>query len=250
MSDLDDRIKKALNNDIKVTEEDKQEIWSKIEKDLFMNIKKGDLNMKNTNKKPVTRFVAAAAAAAIIFVGSQTDMGHALIDQIKELFVPEKEITQDIEGNKEKTNVNLNQSRESDYVIYIDEDRYTFIDGDKSDKIVTKTPLEEKYPEVSMEIEQVVDKVPEDVIKDIEENVRDTYETFFAPEEINEPIKGWTMRGLMGSQWDSEVVKYYVLSNGKGGSFVITQRYFLEAAEGHGARFEQMLEEFHIVNEK
>ena len=38
------------------------------------------------------------------------------------MFVPEKEIIQSIEGNEEETNVNLQEGKDSEYIIYIDEE--------------------------------------------------------------------------------------------------------------------------------
>lgn len=65
---------------------------------------------------------------------------------------------------------------------------------------------------------------------------------------MTEPIEGYWLHGTTGSEWNSKVVTAYVISNGNEGSFVITENYFLEAAEGHGARFHHMLESFEIVN--
>jgi len=53
-----------------------------------------------------------------------------------------------------------------------------------------------------------------------------------------------------GSEWDSKVTQVYIISNEKEGSFVIQQKYFLEAAEGHGTRFYHILNEFKIVENK
>ena len=66
---------------------------------------------------------------------------------------------------------------------------------------------------------------------------------------MTEPVEGYQLHGIQngGQKWDDEVVHAYVISNGKEGSFVITERYFLEAAEGHGARFYAMLQEFQIL---
>ncbi len=247
MNNLDDKIKKALETDMKITKEDKQDVWNNIEKELFIEKTKGDLKIMKPKKNRYRVFVAAAAAVVMLFVGAQTEMGHAVIDQIKELFAPQKQITQDIEGNQEKTNVNLQQSSKSDYVIYIDEERYAFIEGTERDTIVMKDPVNGNFPDVSMEIEQIVDKIPEDVIKILDAQIREDFETVYEPQQIYEPVNGWVIRGLSGNKWDSPIIKTYVVSNGQQGSFMITQRYFLEAAEGHGVRFDEMVKEFHIV---
>ncbi|MEW9123724.1 MAG: hypothetical protein AB2421_13525 [Thermotaleaceae bacterium] len=250
MNNMDEQIKKALENGTKITQEDKQDVWNNIEREIFSEKSKGEgKTVKPKKRNPYTIFVAAAAAVVMLFIGVKTETGHALMEQIKELFAPQKQITQEIEGNKEETNVNLQQPSKSQYVIYIDEDRYEFIEGKDKDRIVMKNPVEGNFPEVSMEIEQVMDRTPEDVIKDIEGKIRERFKKIYEPQQINVPIKGWVVRGIDGQNWDSAIVKAYVVSNGSKGSFIITQRYFLEAAEGHGVRFDEMVKEFHIVNE-
>ena len=86
------------------------------------------------------------------------------------MFAPEREIIQNIEGHEEKTNVHLNEGTDALYVIYVDESRYKMMKGEKSDFITTLHPLPERYPEVSMEIRQVLDEKPEDLVKIVESN--------------------------------------------------------------------------------
>ena len=249
MNDLDNKIKKALEDKIKITKEDKQEIWNNIDRELFLEKKKGEVkNMKSKKKRHIS-FVAAAAAVVILFVGTQTEAGHALIHQIKEMFASQKQITQEIEGNQEKTNVQLQTPSKSNYIIYVDQERYQFIEGEKSDKIVMKTPVEGDFPEVSMEIQQIVDKTPEVIVEELAAQIKAEYEIFYEPKKIEEPIEGWVIRGLGGHKWDSPIINVYVVSNGNQGSFIITQNYFLEAEEGHVVRFDEMVKEFRIINE-
>lgn len=49
-----------------------------------------------------------------------------------------------------------------------------------------------------------------------------------------------------GSNWNSPCKKTYFFSDGMGGTFRITSQYFMEAAEGHGARFHTMLTSFSV----
>ena len=57
--------------------------------------------------------------------------------------------------------------------------------------------------------------------------------------EITETVAGnritFSMRN--GQEWDSPVEVRDYISDEQGGCFRITSRYYLEAAEGHGARF-------------
>lgn len=238
MNNLDDSIKKAFKNNIEINNKDKEEVWNNINKRLYYRKKK--------NYKPL---IGIVATIFIILMGLQTEIGYGIINQIKETFTPKKEITEEIEGNKEKTEVQLKQSKKSNYIIYIDEERYKFIEGKDSDKIVMKEEFNDDLPEISMEIKQLISKSPEDLINKLEAEIKAEYEIFYEVEKITTPIKGWRLKGLKGQEWNSEVIKIYIISNGNNGSFLIIQRYFLEAEEGHGVRFDEMLKTFQIIKE-
>lgn len=187
------------------------------------------------------------AAGVMILFSTQTESGNAFIKQIKDMFVPEKEIIQSIEGNNEETNVNLQEGKDSNYIIYIDEDRYKLVPGETSDIITTKEPLEKRYPEVSMEIKQYTDITPQEMVMTLETDLASEYTKVTETESVSDPVEGFKLHGISGSEWNSPVTNVYVVDNLKGGSFVITEKYFLEAAEGHGARFYAMPQEFKIV---
>jgi len=248
MSNFDERAKEALD---KRTEQEtiglKDQIWNDLEKELFSEEKVNRGDLKKLKKKNRIIPIIITTAALIIAFSLQTDTGLAFMKGIKDMFVPEKEITQSIEGRNEKTDVNLNEGANSEYIIYVDETRYKMINGDKADVITTIDPLPEKYPEVTMEIKQVADQKPEALVKKFEAKLKKDFPELRAVETVTEPVEGFLLHGLNGSDWDAEVVHAYVISNGKDGSYIITENYFLEAAEGHGARFHHMLESFEIV---
>ena len=249
MSHFDKRAKEELH---KRTQQDtnglKDEIWNVLDKELFgeEKINKGE-EKKMKKKNRVIPIIITTAAALVIVFSLQTDTGMAFIKGIKDMFVPEKEIIQSIEGTDEATNVNLNEGTNSEYIIYLDETRYKMINGEDADVITTIDPLPEKYPEVTMEIKQVATEKPEDLVVKIEAGLKKDFPELRAVESVTEPVEGYWLHGTTGSEWDSKVITAYVISNGKDGSFVITENYFLEAAEGHGARFNHMLESFEIV---
>ncbi len=247
--DWDEKLKQALNEGTKVKPEDKEDVWNNIESQLYASHSKEDI-IPMKRKRGFVKLVASMAAAAILVIGLNTQPGLALVNRIKEMFDPEKNITQDIEGSREEQNVQLNEGRDAEYVIYVDEERYEFVKVGDSDRIVPNPPLEERYPEVSMEIRQVSDKNPEALIEEMEALLKEEFADVTVPERVDNPVSGWTVRGLEGNSWDSRLVRVYVISNQSQGSFVITQRYFLEAEEGHGARFDHMLKEFHIVEDE
>lgn len=243
MSNFEEHVKKALYKQTDdVVNELQEDIWSHLDEELFKGRKH-----KVKKRKGLISAVIVAAAAVIIAFTLQTDTGLAIIKSVKDMFVPEKEIIQSLEGKDEATNVTLNEGANSEYVIYVDESRYKMIKGEEADIITTIEPLPEKYPEVSMEIKQVASKKPDLLVKEIEEELKKDFPELRPVETVTEPVEGFWLHGLTESTWDGKVVDVYVISNGKDGSFVITQKYFLEAAEGHGARFTHMLESFEIV---
>src|SRR5690606_37580831 len=114
---------------------------------------------KKTGKK-IGWMISIAAAASIIGVFTTTNTGQAFVEQIKQYFEPKKQVEEHIEGMPEEKEVVL-QDTKSGYVIYIDEERYKLVEEESRDIILPKEPLEERYPEVSMSIEQSEDEAPE-----------------------------------------------------------------------------------------
>lgn len=250
MKKTEGQLKKALMDHTDDSLKMKEEIWNRLDEELFNEEPSQPRKVKKMKRRALPLLIAAAAVILLVF-SFQTDTGMALIDRVKELFAPEKEVIQSIEGQEEETNVQLNEGKDADYVIYIDEERYKMIhgEGDEADVITTKEPLPERYPEVTMTIEQVPDTAPDTLVDEIEKQLKAEFPDLRAVEQVTEPVEGYQLHGIAngGMQWDDPVVHAYVISNGQTGSFVITERYFLEAAEGHGARFYAMLQEFHIV---
>src|SRR5690606_12903964 len=126
MKNIDDRAKKALMDKTSEGGQLEQEIWSRLENELFTEPQAAARKVKSMKKKVLPLIIAAAAGILIAF-SFQTETGMALIDRIKEMFVPEKEVVQSIEGMDEETNVQLNEGKDAEYVIYIDEERYKMI---------------------------------------------------------------------------------------------------------------------------
>ncbi|WP_449622780.1 hypothetical protein [Robertmurraya sp. Marseille-Q9965] len=247
-NDLDKKIEERLEEMSNFDAKDKADIWNVIEQELFTEDNKGALIIKPKKKK--WGILVVAAAAMVLAFGSQTETGSALVDKVKEMFEAEKDVQTEIEGNKEDTNLQLNEGKEADYVIYVDEERYVMNKTETGDVITTKVPLEERYPEVSMTITQVKDKGTEEVYNELRNTVLTVYPTIILEEQVTEPVVGQMLLAKEnGNEWDNEMTRVYVVDNEAGGSFIIQQKYFLEAEEGHGARFDQMLKEFHIVKE-
>jgi len=247
MDQLNERVKKEILEHTKASSDKlKENIWNHLDQELFQEKSRKEKKMKKKSK--IIPIIIVAAAAIMLLFSTQTDTGTAFIKQVKDMFVPEKEIIQSIEGTEEETEVVLKEGKDAEYVIYMDEERYKLVKGESSDVITTKEPLEDRYPEVSMEIEQFKDVAPEDMVATLETEIASTYTKVTETENVTEPVEGYKIHGISGSEWDSPVTNVYVIDNRHGGSFVITEKYFLEAAEGHGARFYAILQEFKIID--
>jgi len=219
-------------------------------------------------KKLMLLLLFVAAAVLVIFSFQSDGLFESNVEQvassantevqaeeekasIEEEFEAEKDVIVQIEGTEEKVKMKLTKGEDRAYVIYIDEERYKMVksEGAEPDVITTKEPLPENFPEVSMTIEQVRDTAPEILAEELESELKSEFPDLREIEQVAEPVEGYQLHGIAngGQRSDDPVVHAYVIGNGQSGSFVITERYFLEAAEGHGARFYAMLQEFYIV---
>jgi hypothetical protein len=248
MSHMEDKnMKKALLRGTAEAAEMKDIVWQNIQKELNLNEgKKIDMKAKKKGIPALVKYGSIAAAVAVLLV-SNTQYGHAAVDKIRELFAPNKTITQEIEGMGSKDNLSLKEGS-SKYIIYIDEERYTMEQVNGKDRILPKAKAA-NLPAVAMEIELVKDKTPETMAAEIQNQLKGKFSTVQNKGAVKAPVSGILVYANTGIKSDDTIVKYYLVDNGKGGTFVIRQQYFVEAEEGHGARFDNMLKEFKIVSE-
>lgn len=247
----DKKIREALLEGTEEAARLKDMVWKNIQKELNIDgvkvkvMKRSDKRKKRT----IPNFIkyGSIAAAVAIIIGANTDYGKAAVGKIKELFVPNKVIIQEIEGMPTNDNVALKESQMK-YIIYIDEQMYTMENSQDKDRIVPKNKAA-NVPEVFMEIQQIKDKKPETVVAEIEKELKAKYKTVENRGVVKEPVNGILIRANSGTKWNDTVVQYYLVDSTKGGTFVIKEQYFMEASEGHGARFYNMLKEFKIVSE-
>lgn len=169
------------------------------------------------------------------------------IDEVPEetATLPEREstmeIVQSVEGEESTVTMNLVEGNDALYSLYIDPERYIFTTAEKEDKLTPIDELPEGYPEVNLTFLYVNNQTPESVMEDMKQE-------YLMPLEENTvaaPMNALTLHGTNGEQPDSEVVTIYMIEALEG-TLLITEKYFLEAQEGHGARFEQMLETIEI----
>lgn len=248
---FDNNIKDSLMMGTEESEQLKEQVWSNLQRKLNEDKEEEKPYMKSKGNNFVRRAAATAAALMVVaaFLAATTTTGQAAMKRIIDILVPQKTITQELEGQKEDGNFFLHtRDEEVDYAIYVDEERYMVEKGEEADRIIPKFKADSRYPAVFMEIKQVKDKEPEDLIKLTKAELEAGYPTVRDTGAVEEPLKAYLLYANNGQKATDKVVKYYFVDNGAGGTFVITQHYFIEASEGHGARFDNMLKEFKIVD--
>jgi hypothetical protein len=242
---VENMIRTALINGTESAVELEEEVWEYVRKNIKGQRRKGR-KIKIRKKQVWFAFVSTAAVLMLTFLF--TEPGQAGINKVKEWFAPKKVIVEEVEGQKEQKEVTLNKSK-AGYVIYFDEKMYRVEKLDGKDRIVPLMKGSPDLPKVYMEIRQVTDQTPEALASSLENQVKEQYPIIIQTGKVSEPVKGYVIHGESGQQWNDEVVKYYLVDNGQGGTFVIEQHYFVEASEGHGARFDNMLKQFRVTKE-
>ncbi len=277
MNKFDHEIAEAIKRSTDQAAEEKDAVWRKIDAQLEDYHMTSRYKQKQKRPSAAGWVVAAAAAVVVIFIAF-TPVGEAAVDQIKRMFAPQVEMETQVEGEAESSTQDIHigptpapQSDETgapaetdpeapvmSYVLYVDESRYTSQTADGIDRIV---PIDypEDYPEVSVEIKQVVNQRPEELEPQIKNELSQAYFSVEDWETVDYPMDALRLMALdadlnadKGSEhaisWDSGVVRVYLVDNTAGGTFVITAKFFVEAEEGHGARIDQMLESFTVID--
>lgn len=258
MSDrLEQGIKDTLTENTAASTHMQEEVWrrisQRIEEEPLVRTQPPGLNGRKRGARRRRRLVSVvsiAAAALLVLFFTTAEPGQAMVNQIKQWFVPQKMVEEELEGIPETSQVELQEGKQG-YVIYFDEDMFRLIRGEETDRIEPVNDPGERYPDVYMEISRspAAPKAAADAIRGTMGGEPKVTEL----QEVDEPVRGWEFRaigGTGGKAWDDPITRYYTIDDGAGGSFVIRQKYFLEAEEGYGARFTYMLKQFHIVENK
>lgn len=245
---FDEKIKESLIQKTNKSVGQKEQVWNRIEAQIQDTNKRRGSRMAVRRKNRMLGLIGSTSVAAALLVTffTATAPGQAAIAKIMDFFAPEKIIREEIEGTPEE-NKGILQNTGKGYIIYFDEERYTMDKQEDKDRISPKIKAE-NAPEVYMEISQIKDKTPDELAREIEDQLKGEFTKVDNMGEVSEPLEAIYLHAIDGgSKWNDKVVNYYLVDNTEGGTFVIKQQYFLEASEGHGARFYHMLKEFVIV---
>ena len=173
-----------------------------------------------------------------------------LIHDINQQFPPEKDIEIEVEGMKEVIHGKLAVNATGEYVYYYDKDRYVQSSHSGIDRIV---PIEQpalNVPEVSMEI-SYTELTEADVIKRIKMDLEIDNFHLFEEQTIEEPMHGRVLTALAEKdyKWDTAVHRFYIYPIQNGNTIIFQQKFFTEAFEGHGARFDEIIKTFLPIHE-
>lgn len=142
------------------------------------------------------------------------------------------------------------QSRETsvDFLIYINEEQFNICEENGLYSIRSTRSLPEDFPECGLDILHLSGTAPDEARTDAERAAKEHYGEVSA-EDLSAPLPdALYLRASAGTAWDDEQAELWFVSDGQGGSFVLTARYFLEAEEGLGARFRDMVSSFRVIS--
>ncbi|MBD1372138.1 hypothetical protein IC620_07155 [Hazenella sp. IB182357] len=250
-NDFDSDIRESLHQYTTPTSHEKEVLWNRIERSLNDEKPLSRKKSFRTKRYPIGRVAFGAVAVLLISVlVLNPSIGYAIIDQVKALFPAEKKGEVELEGMKESTDLKRVIAPESEFVIYYDEGSFKRIETEKQVKFVPANPLPDYIPEVSMTIEQFPNIKPEELAERKQKELLKDFTEVGEVKTMTTPIQGFSLFSAKGNQWDSPVVSLFIVSNERSGSFLITNRYFLEGTEGWGSRLENMVGEFKVITDK
>ena len=142
------------------------------------------------------------------------------------------------------------QSQEEavDFLIYVNEEQFFIREENGLYSIRSTNPLPDDFPECGLDILHLSAVSPEEARDAAAEALKDRYTEILLEEESAAIPKSPCLRAGAGTDWDSEQAELWFVSDGQGGTFVLTARYFLEAEEGLGSRFRDMASSFRVVS--
>ena len=124
---------------------------------------------------------------------------------------------------------------------------YSYLQGDEY--IIYPYRQPDGTPECRLKISHMADVTVDEALEQVRAGLTGLFETV---EALPGPPNGWfevtdTERYLYasnGTAWDAAQREVWIKPDGAGGVFLLASNYFLEAAEGHGARFVDMMSTF------
>ena len=140
------------------------------------------------------------------------------------------------------------QEEAAHFLIYVNEEQYYIREVDGLYSIRSAIPLPEEFPECGLDIVHLAGTAPGEAKAAAAEALGNQYVEICQEEEAAVLPKSFYLRASAGTDWDSKQAELWFVDDGQGGTFVLTARYFLEAEEGMGMRFRDMVSSFRVVS--
>lgn len=180
------------------------------------------------------------------------------LDKLSERYPEEQDVPLLIEGTEELIPMVRVVPGNFAYVLYADEERYDISFDTKFDSNITdestvyltaRDQFGGEWPEVGLQIDTIPGRKPLELVSEKESLLEEKYRgATVTAEPVTEPVIGYKLHARQGNFPSSEVTTIYVLDQQHDEStIVVTQTVFLEAQEGHGARFHAMLKTLEVL---
>lgn len=155
----------------------------------------------------------------------------------------EKTVIVLIEGMEEEVKVHPAISAQHPFALYLDQSRY-ILEEEETKSVVR--PLNGPTPPVFMSLEYQAPAAMEEVEAEITALLEEKHGALPRREQTALVPGGVSLTGFAeGASSTDPVDRYYFFEDGQGGVFIARQALFLEAVEGHGARFDALLQSLH-----
>lgn len=202
-----------------------------------------------------SHYVLAAAACLMLVLA----LGHALPSWIGASVTPDVpdagQLVLPEQGHEIGTLRLLSYTPESqsdtvDFLIYVNEEQFSIQEENGLYRIRSSDPLPEDFPECGMDIIHFPGTSASQTRSEAESALKDRYPEM-SSEELTAALPGSLYLRASESRdpvWDTEQAEFWFVDDGQGGTFVLAVRYYLEAEEGMGARFRDMVSSFRVVD--
>lgn len=136
-------------------------------------------------------------------------------------------------------------SAADDFILYVNEETYSGTWEEGNYVVRPLLPGPEGAPECSLTVAHREDTALEAAAEAVREALAEEYDVVQEQPgaEGRASLAAWDGTEW-GAEWDAANAGVTLVDDRQGGVFVLTARYFTEAAEGHGARFADMMEAF------
>lgn len=140
------------------------------------------------------------------------------------------------------------QETADDFILYINEEIYCGTWEDGLYIVRPREPLPEGMPECSLTVSHRRNVLLDTVLEETRELLAEEYDIVQDQSGSGDRIALAAWNGTeYGAEWDAANAAVTLADDRQGGVYVLTARYFTEAAEGHGVNFADMSSSFQPV---